>query len=117
MSKPVFITSDSTCDLTPELLERFNVKTAPLHVLLGEDTYLDGVNFTQEMIFERYAKDKTLPRTAAVSPQEFTDFFTPLVEAGYEGIFLSISSCPGRTRTLSSLPRTCPASIPSTPIS
>lgn len=29
MSKPVFITSDSTCDLTPELLERFNVKTAP----------------------------------------------------------------------------------------
>ncbi len=92
MSKPVFITSDSTCDLTPELLERFNVKTAPLHVLLGEDTYLDGVNFTQEMIFERYAKDKTLPRTAAVSPQEFTDFFTPLVEAGYEVIFLSISS-------------------------
>ena len=92
MSKPVFITSDSTCDLTPELLGRFNVKTAPLHVLLGEDTYLDGVNFTQEMIFERYAKDKTLPRTAAVSPQEFTDFFTPLVEAGYEVIFLSISS-------------------------
>ena len=92
MSKPVFITSDSTCDLTPELLERFNVKTAPLHVLLGEDTYLDGVDFTQEMIFERYAKDKTLPRTAAVSPQEFTDFFTPLVEAGYEVIFLSISS-------------------------
>ena len=46
MSKPVFITSDSTCDLTPELLERFNVKTAPLHVLLGEDTYLDGVDFT-----------------------------------------------------------------------
>ena len=69
MSKPVFITSDSTCDLTPELLERFNVKTAPLHVLLGEDTYLDGVNFTQEMIFERYAKDKTLPGLLLLAPR------------------------------------------------
>ena len=92
MSKPVYITSDSTCDLTPELLERFQIKTVPLHVLLGEENYLDGVDFTPEMIYERYAKDKTLPRTSAVSPQEFTDFFTPLVEAGYEVVFMGISS-------------------------
>ncbi len=92
MSKPVCITADSTCDLTQELLERFQVKTIPLHVLLGEESYLDGVDFTQEMIFQRYAKDKVLPRTAAISPQEFTDFFTPLVEAGYEVVFLCISS-------------------------
>lgn len=92
MSKPVYITSDSTCDLTPELLERFQIKTVPLHVLLGEENYPDGVDFTPEMIYERYAKDKTLPRTSAVSPQEFTDFFTPLVEAGYEVVFMGISS-------------------------
>lgn len=92
MSKPVCITADSTCDLTQELLDRFQIKTVPLHVLLGEETYLDGVNFTQEMIFDRYAKDKILPRTAAVSPQEFTNFFTPLVEAGYEVVHLDISS-------------------------
>ncbi len=92
MSKPVYITSDSTCDLTPELLERFQIKTVPFHVLLGEENYLDGVDFTPEMIYERYAKDKTLPRTSAVSPQEFTDFFTPLVEAGYEVVFMGISS-------------------------
>ena len=35
MSKPVYITSDSTCDLTPELLERFNIKIVPIHVVLG----------------------------------------------------------------------------------
>lgn len=92
MSKPVFITADSTCDLAPELLERFHIKTAPLHIMLGEENYLDGVDFTQEMIFARYEKDKVLPRTAAVSPQEFTAFFTPLVEAGYEVVHLDISS-------------------------
>ena len=82
MSKPVYITADSTCDLPRELLERFNIKVVPLHVLLGEESYLDGVDFTPDMIFERYKADKILPRTAAVSPQEFEDFFGPLVEAG-----------------------------------
>lgn len=64
MSKPVYITADSTCDLTPALLERFHVKTIPLHIVLGEENYLDGVDFTQEMIYERYAKDKVLPRNS-----------------------------------------------------
>lgn len=92
MSKPVCITSDSTCDLPQEVLDRFGIKVVPLHVLLGEDNYLDGVDFVPDMIYERYAKDKTLPRTAAVSPQEFLNFFTPMVEAGYEVVHLDISA-------------------------
>ncbi len=92
MSKPVYITADSTCDLSPELLERFQIKTVPLHVLLGEESYLDGVGFTTEQIFQYYAETQTLPRTAAVSPQEFEDFFAPLVAEGYEVVHLDISS-------------------------
>lgn len=45
------------------------------------------------MIYERYAKDKVLPLDSCGEvPRKFTDFFTPLVEAGYEVVFLSISS-------------------------
>ena len=76
------------------------------------------MDFTQEMIYERYAKDKVLPRTAAVSPQEFTDFFTPLVEAGYEVVFLSISSgLSGRIRMRSLRPKICLESTRWTPFS
>lgn len=92
MSKPVYITADSTCDLAPDLLERFQIKTVPLHITIGDDTYLDGKDFAPDMIYERYKQDKILPRTSAVSPQEFTAFFTPLVEAGYEVVNLNISS-------------------------
>lgn len=92
MSKPVYITTDSTCDLPRELAERFHIKVAPLHVTLGEETYLDGVSFTPEMIYERYAKDGVLPRTAAVSPQEFSAFFGELTDAGYEVVHLDLSS-------------------------
>lgn len=47
MSKPVYITADSTCDLTPALLERFHVKTIPLHIVLGEEKLLRWGGFTQ----------------------------------------------------------------------
>lgn len=92
MSKPVYITADSTCDLPKELKERLGVKIVPLHVTIGQDNYLDGEDISPDLIFERYNQEKLLPTTAAVSPQEFEDFFRPLVEEGYEVVHFDISS-------------------------
>ena len=38
----VKIVSDSTCDLSQELLQRYDVSILPLHILLGEQEYEDG---------------------------------------------------------------------------
>lgn len=92
MNKPVMITSDSTCDLPEELKERFGIRTVPLHVHLGDDDYLDGVSFTQDMIFETYARDKLLPTTSAVTPQEFEVFFRSILAEGYEIVHVSLSA-------------------------
>lgn len=92
MSKPVLITADSTCDLSPDLLERFNIKTIPLTIQLGNESFLDGEGFTPDMMYKRYRKDGTLPKTAAVSIQQFLDFFSQYTQAGYEVVHLDISS-------------------------
>ena len=92
MSKPVVITADSTCDLSQELKERFSIHTVPLTILLGEDSYYDGVDFTTEDIYKRYREDGTLPKTAAPGIQQLTDFFTQFLEQGCEVVHLDISS-------------------------
>ena len=92
MNKPVVITSDSTCDLSPELLERFHIKIAPLTITLGEDTFLDGQGFTPADMYARYRADGTLPMTSAVGYQEFVEFFTQFTNAGYEVVHMDISS-------------------------
>ena len=51
----VKIISDSTCDLTENLLEKYNISILPLNVLLGEDEFLDGDLITQPM-GEEYAR-------------------------------------------------------------
>lgn len=92
MAKPVMITADSTVDLSPELIQRFNIKILPLTILLGEESFLDGQGFTPLDMYKRYHKDGTLPKTSAPGMQEILDFFTPIVEQGYEIVHLDISS-------------------------
>ena len=92
MSKPVMITADSTCDLSEELLSRYNVKILPLTILLGEESFLDGAHYTPADMYSRYRADGTLPKTAAPSLQQLNDFFAPLLAQGYEIVHLDISS-------------------------
>ena len=92
LTKPVMITADSTCDLSPELLERFNIKTIPLTIQLRDESFFDGEGFTPEVMYERYRKDGTLPKTAAAGYQQFIDFFSQFTNAGYQVVHLEISS-------------------------
>ena len=92
MNKPVIITADSTCDLSPELRSRFQIQVIPLTITLGETTFLDGESFTPADMYARYREDGTLPKTSAPSVQSFLDFFRPFVEQGFEVIHLDISS-------------------------
>ena len=48
------IISDSTCDLSKELIEKYNITVVPLHIVLGEEEFFDGVNITSETFSPLY---------------------------------------------------------------
>lgn len=85
------IFSDSTSDLGPELIERHHVTIIPLHVLLGEEDFLDGVTTSPMEIYKWSDEHKTTPKTAAPGLGEVMDAFRPVLEAGDEIIAFSIS--------------------------
>ena len=45
------ITADSTCDLSAELLQKWDITLMPMHILMGEDSYLDGVTIHPADVF------------------------------------------------------------------
>ncbi len=92
MKKNVIITADSVCDMPKELLERYQVRMIPLTISEGDHSYKDGVDFTPDDIYELYDSQHLLPKTSAISPQEFVDFFTPLTQDGSEVVHIDISS-------------------------
>ena len=71
MHRPVCITYDSTCDLTPQLLERFRIRTIPLTIQSGKRVFPDDGSYTSADLYDGYRKDGTLPKTSAISPEEF----------------------------------------------
>lgn len=64
----VKIISDSTCDLSKELIEKYDIAILPLHIHLGDEEYEDGVNITPDDIYEWSDANKTTPKTSAASP-------------------------------------------------
>lgn len=68
--RTVSIISDSTCDLSKELLEKYQITILPLHIHLGEEEYSDGIDITPEQIYEWSDANKATPKTSALSPYE-----------------------------------------------
>ena len=86
------ITSDSTCDLTPALLERFHVAVSPLYIIKDGVSYRDQVDITTDEIFAHVEAGGNLCSTAAVSESDYQDFFARQLE-GYDGlVHFTISS-------------------------
>ena len=87
----VKIIADSTCDLSQELLTKYDISILPLHVLLGEEEYLDGRTITPDQIYSWSDAHKTTPKTSAPSLVEATELMKPYVEEKREIVCVSIS--------------------------
>lgn len=87
----VKIISDSTCDLSGELIEQYDIDIIPLHVVLGEQEYEDGRNIGPEQIYEWADANKTTPKTSAPSMAEVMDVFRKWAVNDTEIVCFSIS--------------------------
>ena len=87
----VKIIADSTCDLSAGLLEKYEVSVLPLHILLGEQEYEDGVDLTPEEIYRWSDEHKTTPKTSAPPLTEQWNCFVPTIENGCEIVCFAIS--------------------------
>lgn len=85
------IIADSTCDLSKELIQKYDIEILPLHILLGEEEYLDGVNISPEEIYKWSDANKTTPKTSALDLNTPIEAFGKYLEEGREIVCFSIS--------------------------
>ena len=86
------IISDSTCDLTPQLVEKYNITITPLAVSCGTETFRDGVDITPDQLYEKIKATGELSSTAAVNVQEYIEIFTQALKDHDAVIHFTISS-------------------------
>lgn len=81
----IHVTSDSTCDLSPELIEQYNITISPLYVVMDGKSYKDSIEIKPEIIYEYVERTKKVCSTAAMNVADYLDFFRANLE-GYDAI-------------------------------
>ena len=86
------IISDSTCDLTKELLEKYDISIVPLTVIKDDKAFSDGVTITTDEIFAHVAAGGSLCSTAAVNVLDYQEKFAEFADKYDAVIHINISS-------------------------
>ena len=88
----VKIVADSTCDLSADLIKKYDITIIPLCIVMGENSYFDGIETTPEEIYKWADANKTTPKTAAVTLDNAASLLKPFMDEGREIVFFGIST-------------------------
>ncbi|NLL49217.1 MAG: DegV family protein [Firmicutes bacterium] len=85
------VSSDSTCDLSPQMIEELDIAITPLSITVGDQVFMDGVDIRPDNIFHYVEQGKTCV-TGAVNVYEYQKHFQKLTEKGDRVIHISLGS-------------------------
>lgn len=89
----VAVVTDSAADLPPAWAERHGVTVVPLQVIVGDDTYRDGVDLDSDALRDILLTDGApAPKTSQPAPSAFEERFRTALSQGAEqllGVFVS----------------------------
>lgn len=74
----VHIVTDSTADLTNELIEKYNIHIVPLSIHIDGESYIDGVTIQPEAFIEKMASSKELPKSSQPAAGVFKELYDRL---------------------------------------
>ena len=90
--KKVIISVDSAADLPKNIAEKYGIEIMPMNVIIDGEEKKDGVNITACEIFDYVDKTGKIPKTSAVPPAEYTEFFERITKDGNAVVHLSFCS-------------------------
>lgn len=88
----VIISTDSACDLFPNLYKQYNIEVVPLYITINRKTYRDVFEIGPDELYEEYERTKLLPKTSAPPPADFFEMFKKHVENGDDVVHIAMNA-------------------------
>ena len=76
------IITDSASDITIEEAKELGVEVVPLHVIFGNDVFMDGVDISHDEFYKRLEECDELPKTSQTNPGGFVEVFEKYIKQG-----------------------------------
>ncbi len=94
------IVTDSTCDLSDEMIKQYGITVVPLSISFGEKTYLDGVDISKKEFITLLTSTEELPKSSQPSAGAFEKTYRELLEDPETTHVLSIHITEGMSGTV-----------------
>lgn len=84
------IVTDSTADVPQELMERYDIRTVPVNIQFGTETYQEGIDIDRPTFFRKL--EEVMPTSSQPSPGQLVEVYRPLAEDGHSIISIHVTS-------------------------
>ena len=86
------IVTDSVADLPPALAQANDITVIPSYVIIGSETYKDGIEITADRFYSRLPSLPRLPTTSQPTIADFQETYQRLLDQGHQIVSIHASA-------------------------
>ena len=86
------ISADSTCDLPPYILDKYDIGITPLYVIKGGESFKDSLEITPDDIFDYVESGAGTCHTSAINIADYVEYFSEYLKSHDAVIHINLSS-------------------------
>lgn len=86
------IVTDSVADLPPALASANDITVIPAYVIIGDETFRDGLDISADRFYERLGNLPRLPTTSQPTMADFQEVYGRLLDEGHQIVSVHVSS-------------------------
>jgi len=85
------IVTDSTCNLSPELIRKHDLRIAPITIQFGTQSYQEGIDIDRALFYRTIEEQQIIPSTSQPTPAWFARFFEELAAQGHQILVITVT--------------------------
>ncbi len=98
--KKIYITTDCTCDIPSELLEKYDIKLMYLYIKTPYGRFADTREIDSDSLAQYVSLENSMAKGDSVTVEEIEDFFAEALTQAEHVIHISLSSKCGRSHSV-----------------
>ncbi|KAB7673024.1 DegV family protein [Bacillus sp. B1-b2] len=90
--KKIKIVTDSTVDLSQEILDKYEIEVVPLSIFINGQSFQDGKDITPKEFIDLMSNSEELPKSSQPPTGLFVEKYDELAKLGYDVISIHMTS-------------------------
>jgi DegV family protein with EDD domain len=85
------VIADSTCNLSQETLDEFDIRIAPIPIQFGDETFEEGVDIDRDLFYKKIEETGIIPTSSQPTPAWFGRYYKELHQQGHSILVITVT--------------------------